>query len=96
MAALVKNPAQCEVQSVIRYLTAKDLRAADIHKLCGEIQEDMRRKRTVTLFWDQKGGFWVDLLDQGETRKRSTRYKEIFQQERKKRSSNKKRSQRKE
>jgi hypothetical protein len=32
MAALIQNPAKCEVRYVIRFLNAKDERPAEVHK----------------------------------------------------------------
>ena len=37
MAPSIENPADCEIRSVIRFLNAKDVKAAKIHRQISEV-----------------------------------------------------------
>jgi len=48
MAAPIQSPAKCEVRSVIRFLNAKDERAAEIHKHIVAVYDNVMNRQNVT------------------------------------------------
>lgn len=60
MVQIIENPAECEIQSVIRFLTAKSVKAADIYRQLRQVygENDM---------CESKVRKWVRLFKTGRT-----------------------------
>ncbi|GBL65735.1 hypothetical protein AVEN_168960-1 [Araneus ventricosus] len=68
MFKIIESPAPCEVRSVIRFLSARNLSAADIHRHICEVYEGTAmcegkvRKMMASMFWDRHGILLADFM----------------------------------
>ncbi|GBM91291.1 Histone-lysine N-methyltransferase SETMAR [Araneus ventricosus] len=73
MFKIIESPAPCEVRSVIRFLSAKNLSAADIHRQICEVYgatamcEGKVRKIIASVFWDRHDVLSVDFMQRRTT-----------------------------
>jgi len=51
MVAPIQSPAKCEVRSVIRFLNAKRVRPAEIHKQIVAVYGDVMSRQNVTKWY---------------------------------------------